>query len=519
MTAEIAVSGRTDSARRILLDVLCSQPDIGPRHWQLTNADSGGTMLLALAASNPQALETSFTLWWAAFQTQLDRANAHSAGRRHQADEIMGTFIAAWRSTRSAPPAAPPATNGERATRPPLSVLDGVHERIDHRVATLVSLRDAESHALAELQSVASQSVADVFLADDAKRAAYATRDDLRQDLDALTMHLTIGQRCILDVWQRSSAPLDDLVAAVERMGGDIGDPGAVPFTSELGDLESSAGNLRKRVGTLSARWTEALSRFSQASIDPFAPQLIDTHARLHDLLAEFNHHASKLLDAMRDALRRLDDASSAQHRDVVSRAKRAFHLLESAARRFEFEASAMDPLNNPRLDGALRSASGLAHRTRKVMVEVDELLLRDELDRRSNHLTELRRTSLDRREALRREIDQVTDALLTSIADYASAVPQAADGLRREFAAAAERDRHAFGDTLMDQFREVVERINAIAGDGEPNLTSSVMHASIVRTPQGVARRFGLAGIASATAFIAVTRWRRRSWADENGT
>lgn len=214
------------------------------------------------------------------------------------------------------------------------------------------------------------------------RRAAGRMADpDLQQDLAALRIHFSAVRRQLLEVWQRSSPALDDLLAGAGRLRrvylGSTAQEASGPTRWIVDEAVDEAGAYHDRLSTFARGWNSEFVGLQRLEIDPTNDVVLDAHDAAHRLLADFRFDAAGLVEGMEIAVRALNNETddAARHYKMRSEFVGAVKHLESAQASFFRLAEQLNEEENFRLDSALHAARGLRRRVYRRWLAIDSQL------------------------------------------------------------------------------------------------------------------------------------------------
>ncbi len=352
-------------------------------------------------------------------------------------------------------------------------------------------------------------------VAADRRREVIQADAALQQDLRELHLKLSEVKLHLLNVWQNSAAPLDQLRRATGRLSdtlkesGNAGTEVSVPVES----LTREAAKYEESLTTFAEAWNREFAGLRSHEVDPLAGDVLEGFARSRKLVNEWLFVAAGHLTELRRHEAAVSGASSAQARYFVfqSNLARAFQVLQGAHHRFEFAAGTIEPRQSFRLDSALESAGGLRRRTQQRIRAVDERLQAEALveakELRVRQLAETRGEG----ERLRAEWTQIA----SDMAELQSELNQHA-GWAEQFvvekshleAARNRRERTAEDlQTTENQLRELAQRRTAANDSARWELIS----CEVAGSPTNLARYLQTVGVATLLAALSVHlgQWR----------
>ena len=356
----------------------------------------------------------------------------------------------------------------------------------------------------------------------DVRRAGLEADVELAQDLKTLKIHLVEIKSRLLEVAQAAAPRLEELAAAVEdlRRTGDT--PAAQSATGAhrlaAENLMNTAKQYQRLLSDFSGAWDRELTSLRDDPTDPLVGEVIEVQSRLADLAGDLLFQTVEPLSAMKaqtDALA-AEPRNAAGHYELISVSTRRFHRLRTAHHQFEFTASDVKTINNPRLDAAVRSARGLHKRSLERVRTIDERL-QEEARRQAVEQRDREAADLTRRiEALRTQTDATVGVILEAQDQLVEASPKVDTHVRLQFAAQRTND-------LENRIASTRRRLNELAAARSSPLNPdavTVTDRRVDRIPVNLAQRLASGWLVTATVLLVALLAQRRmgKWKMENG-
>jgi hypothetical protein len=349
-----------------------------------------------------------------------------------------------------------------------------------------------------------------IVRADDRRRALESDAA-LQQDLRELEVKLAELKLHLLNVWQQSSARLEQLSTAID----DLAQTASTSDTTRLSQniqtavlgLVNDTNTYRQSLTTFTEVWTNEFTSLQRMEVDPASGELLDRYQRVRSMLSDFLFAASQGLSAVRSHLNVLGEQASdnARHHVLQSNLTRAFQAAQTAHHRFEFAAGGIDTPDNFRLDAALRSARGLRRRILEQIQHIEQRLQTEAIDRaktqRVKALAEAEHAVEQTRATSEQTIEQlfsVQDGLIHAVGLTEGFLHAA---LQAELA--ANRLQNAQDDLALTDRRlaELVANREAASADIGVELVS----CGVIGTELNLEQRLRLGGIGFVVTLVAV--------------
>jgi hypothetical protein len=209
------------------------------------------------------------------------------------------------------------------------------------------------------------------------RQQAHASNETLREDLRHLEVQLTQVKSILLsakDTCGDSLRRVVDLAGSLSTATTLCDDAPTADLRALFERIGEMASDHRDLTDGLAQFWTQTYLGLDSAAVDPADPVLIELHERLWTRVGDYIHKTDESLRALRLRLLAIGGSADEQARNhvQVSELTRLFHQLRDAQQEFVAAASALDAQHSYVLDAALRTARGLAHRTRAVRRALD---------------------------------------------------------------------------------------------------------------------------------------------------
>jgi hypothetical protein len=343
------------------------------------------------------------------------------------------------------------------------------------------------------------------------RQTALLADADLQQDIKELSTTLTELKLHMLNVWQQSSAALEQLGSAAAAGLTQVSSLDADATPSSMREAcVAIAGEMtayRDAAATFSKSWNAEFAGLQRADLDAQGATLLDAYQRVKTMLNEFLFHAGNRLSAVRESVNQLsrDPADDAQHHLRQSDATRAFAELQAAHHRFEFAAGAIDTPNNFRLDSALRIARGLRRRVADRIRVIDERLQKraiaratEERNRTISALDDILHKSREASDSTVEELIALQDGLQTASASSEQFVAAVAN-------AELANNRLQLSRTDLDlaesRLRDLAQKRATAQRGAELQMT----RAGVLQKNVNLHDRLRVAGVGSSVTFLAV--------------
>lgn len=220
------------------------------------------------------------------------------------------------------------------------------------------------------------------------RRKALGADDALQQDLRELAVNLTELKLHLLNVWQRSAGPLEELAIAVNeivetssttssRLRHVPAGAGSQSRTSGDSALAVTLRDYLDRIEAFAFEWNREFTAAKRLTIDPYSGEVLDAYQRIRRHLNDFLFDAARRLAAIRSYIYPVteDPRNNARQHVFRSNLVRAFQNMQASHHRFEFAAGTIEIPDNFRLDVAIRAARGLRRRSQNRIRAIEHKL------------------------------------------------------------------------------------------------------------------------------------------------
>ncbi len=333
----------------------------------------------------------------------------------------------------------------------------------------------------------------------------------LQQDLKTMEVHLAETRARLLEVYRGALPALRTLSAETESLQ-QLGDTKAAQSATGAHRLAAerlveAANEYQRLLTRFAGSWRREFIALQDAADQPADPAIIETQDRLARLLSDLLFETVEPLSALKTQVDAMsaDPNNAARHHELITLATRRFSALRTAHHQFEFSASDIRALNNPRLDAALRTARALHHRTQERIRTIDQGLQADAyrlaVQERDRKIAELQE-QIDR---LRPQIDQTINAMLSAQDVLTQAVPRLEDFLHQQVGARwhAEEIRR-----LETKIADTQSLLNAMAADRTAPVhpaAVTVLNRHVDRQPVNLLQRLASGWLVTATALVLI--------------
>ncbi|UCG16007.1 MAG: hypothetical protein JSV19_12005 [Phycisphaerales bacterium] len=404
---------------------------------------------------------------------------------------------------------------GDRSTGgepDPVRHREAATELLNTRRADYTDVRRALDEVTSRLDALRRTPIPRTVRVDpDVRRAALEADVELTQDLKTLTLHLTEVKARLGEVQDASSEPLGELTAAADALHR-VGDAKAAesasgPHRLAAEKLVEAAGDYQRALTQFVGSWEREFTALRESVPDPQSAGLIETQERLSRLLGDVLFALVEPRSAMKAQVNALaaEPHNAARHHELISIATRRFHKLCSAERRFQFTASDVKTINNPRLDAAMRSARGLHGRSQARIRDIDRRL-QDETYQRAVEQRRQRMADLQQEiDRLRPQADAVADLMLEAQDELTQAAPNVDAFLQRRFTA-DEKARRL--ERLRADIESTQARLKAISANRtspvDPDAVT-VVDRHVERRPVNLFERLASGWLVTATCLLLI--------------
>lgn len=484
-------------------------------HWEVS---SEGPLKLELEGPSRDTLDAELSRIAAGF---VARVRADWLGRLEvpsQAERVVVEQLADLEEHRRLVNDALAEAHAQWTDKTALETRDSAQEDLSDGFRKLNDVRTAQANHHQELDALKRTAVPLKGWVSRERREAGRLGDlDLQQDLAALRIHFAAVRRQLLEVWQRSSPALDDLLAAAGRLRrvhlGAGAQEASGPTRWIVEESMDEAGAYHDRLSAFARGWISEFVALQRLKIDPTSDAVLDTYAAGHRWLGDFRFDAGGLVDGMEIAVRALNNATddAARHYKMRSEFVRAVKHLESAQASFFRLAAQINEEENFRLDGALRAARGLRrrvyHRWLAIESRLESEALTHAIAERDRFIAEAEARVASALEDLDRSIEDLLangDRLRTSITQADAHVrAQALNEQREEWL--------AMTDGLMAAWEQRLQQLRIQRRQAIPQAAIELAGRSVGERSIRPARRLGsgiLAGLAAAVLVLGAQKW-----------
>lgn len=446
-----------------------------------------------------------------AYLDRLRRVSEQSLTTPGEGERILEEQLDRLQAQAETLRATAPATSGQPVDDP-FAQRRVIVEALDQQRGGYASLRatlDSLSRRLATLrQNPVPQTVR---IDPDVRRAALEADVTLVQDLRTLEVRRAEMRARLLEVSDAAAPALDALLAAA----GDVvhvGSGAAVQTATGPHRLAAErfveAGRAYEAVlAGFAARWNRDvdLVKANAAALD--VRGMIESQARLARQLGDMLFDTVEPLSQIKEQVDAMaaEPNQAARHHELISVATRRFHRLRTAHHQFEFIASDIKAINNPRLDAALQGLKGLHRRAeqrtqaieQKLHSETRDLAVKQREEQMADLVTEI--------EALRPRADAQVDELLAT-QDQLNGTAARVDGYLEHKFSTEERARRL--EQINADIQTIQNRLDVMAASRtapvDPTAVT-VVDRYVDRTPVNLTQRLAAGWLVTATALVAI--------------
>jgi len=333
----------------------------------------------------------------------------------------------------------------------------------------------------------------------------------LGQDLKTMEVHLAETRARLLEVHNSSLPALRTLATqaeAVQQLGETRAAQSATGMHRLAAERLVEAANEYQRLLTrFAGSWRREFIGLQDTAGRPADPAVIETQDRLARLLSDLLFETVEPLSTLKDQVDAMaaDPNNAARHHELITLATRRFNTLRTAHHQFEFSASDIRALNNPRLDAALRTARALHQRTQERIRTIDQGLqaeaFRLAVEERDRQIAE-RQEQIDR---LRPQLDQTVTAMLSAQDVLTQAVPRLESFLHQQFDA----ERHAKEIRRLEtEIADKQSQLSILAAGRtspvNPDVVT-VLDRHVDRQPVNLLQRLASGWLVTATALVLI--------------
>lgn len=340
---------------------------------------------------------------------------------------------------------------------------------------------------------------------------------DLQQDLAALRIHVAAVRRQLLDVWQRSSPALDDLLAAAGKLRrvylGAIVREATGPTRWIVDESMDEAGAYHDRLSAFARGWNSVFVALQRLKIDPTNDAVLDSYAAAHRWLGDFRFEAGGLVDGLEIAVRALNNEvdDAARHYKMRSEFVGAVKHLESAQASFFRLADQVNEAENFRLDQALRSARGLRGRVYRRWLAIESRLDSEALAQAIQDRQRLIAEAESRLASALQDLDRSIGEVLANGDRLDASINQADAQLRAQVLAEQRAEWLAMADGLIAGWEQRLQQLRVQRRQAAPQATIELAGRSVGDRSIHPTRRLGLgilAGLAAALFVLGAQKW-----------
>jgi hypothetical protein len=469
--------------------------------WRVAADPHTGVLELHLSHHDAHIASSSVRQLADEFEARLSALADRTGDRFLQIESLLSDIVDELRGElRSIQPILPHKQMADAkqsdAAHPDLGI---IAKRIDQQVEKFHQLRQAEKRLVERRQRLRRESPQARIEPDD-RRIALEARDDLQQDVQHLNMQLTVMIRALQDVSREASPKLAELLAEIERVAtidqSEVARTATGRHRELVGDFTQRARLYLDRLTDFSTSWNGAFARLN--SVDDRQRDVIafSTQQRLHSLLGDFDFRSEKLIEDMRQTVRSISETTTlaADHGRCVATIKRAFHSLSATHRQFVFAASNVYRRNNFRLDGAMKSASGLRRRIRSTIASIDERLESQALARALSQQEHSETKTEHDVDAIRNDTFDTVSTILDLFSDWETSVKLAAESsIATERERAIENRLTRTRSQLLSRVSLLEDVVNAKKRARQESCGVTGVSCTVDGTPTGLSARINL--------------------------
>jgi hypothetical protein len=470
----------------------------------------GGELVVTFVAPTPRDGLARIVHLAASYPHHLKQVAERARGTVGQGEMMLAARLADLRRERSdlAGADGPPKPNATGQT--PLEQRQAVTTTLADRRNEYDRVHRELREALSRSKDVLSRPIPKSGRLDEATRHAAQNADvELTEDRAALTVQLAELRSQLLEVGLRCSPLLAELRATAAELV-DVGDSKAAQTAQGAHRLAAerlieAAAAYQRRCEEFAQEWTGELEKLRATEAEPHTSEIIDRQDRLTKRLGDFLFATVSDLSAMQEQIDVLSSEThgAARHLELISTLTRGFRKLRTDHHQFEFAASDIKPLNNFRLDAALKSAQGLARRVsdrvRGIDQRLEEQAYQQAVQDRDRELA-----ALDRRiEELRQLQESHVAAMLEAQDGLTDAAFRVDDYLRDQF---SEEQR---GERMKQQDKEITSiqaQLDTLAANRpspvDPDAVT-VLRQYVDPTPINLKQRLAYGGLVTATMLL----------------
>jgi hypothetical protein len=504
-------------------------------HW-FVDAPAAGLLRLCLTTSDPEADTQHLRQLAQGYLAEVAARTGAARANPSEAEAMLSQFAAELQARLNETRAKVEESVASLPESDPRQRRDALLSRWRVLQEEFLQARDDLARASAELARLeAEPEPTHGIVSHEDRNEALSADTALQQDLRELEVNLTELKLHLLNVWQESAGELehlgiaaDELLAthapgsdqldgrsrATERAAGFSPRGRSQPDrlegrTHKLagGSAEEVAGRYRELLDTFSNAWNRDFAAFRRLEVDPLSSDMLTIHQRLRSALNDFLFSSSTYLAALRAGVVTLGAGAEdrAQLHVFESNVVRSFQAVQTAHRRFEFAAAAIETRDNFRLDTALRSARGLRRRSQQRIKGIDERLQREAQQHAREQRDEALAVARKKIEGLRSAAGQVVEDLVTLQTELNLSVDVSEDFLRS--ALRAELTEHQAGTTRADlaktegRLQDLVDRRTSAFDD----VTIELVDCGVIAGPVNLGQRLRIGGIGALATLLVV--------------
>ncbi len=342
------------------------------------------------------------------------------------------------------------------------------------------------------------------------KARAFAESVPLQQDLAELEVQFATLRAEMLNVWQKSTGALDELVAAASELrrllSGEAVTAASGNYRTSLERASTAAEEYGGALSPFVRSWTQEWGAISRdGEIDLHSAQWLEAQERLAGLLADFLYQATASLTVIgeQDQSLQAETDDQARHHVVTANLTRDFHALKAAQHDFEFAASEIQTTNNFRLAAAVRAGRGLHRRVTLLEQELtieSERVTRERLEQERQERIALLGDEVRR---LAAACDEGLDALLDRQDAHIDATRWAADRAADRATAEAVAERIDDYHTEIAQATETLHELAARRYSPVRAEAIKLVSCTVDRVPANLPRRLAYGWAAATTTLL----------------
>ena len=384
-------------------------------------------------------------------------------------------------------------------------------------VTAFQTMRDQLRGAQQDLAALRSAPQPTYGLVDsDARTEALETDTTLQQDLSELSVTLSELKRLILNVWQKATPRLDELSAATRNLASATASSRTGLRATDAAEILDEFDNLARVYGALldqfSKRWSTGFGELRIVDNSPHSAVLIDAHAQIRGLLPGFLLQSESPLSGMDSAARALREniGNDVRLNGEYSKITRAYRAIHEAHRRFAIAAGQIEPVENFRLDAALRTARGLRRRSQHRIRLLDEQL-QSRAARRAREQRVQRTEGLSNRvDELRGTLAQTMEELISLATDLNKSTELTEEFLRAELTADLAKQRATGVENTLSQNDAQLAELETKRRATAQSVKVELVSCRSDKRPVNLEERLRLGGFAAGMTFfiVAACQW-----------